>query len=102
MAWGERVKALKTPVLIITGDADGSCLSNRWRCFACSQRRRRHGQHGQATADLGLATMASTSHTAAIDQPDLLDAFIELRGEARRGCLCDRGSWPNVGGRQVG
>jgi pimeloyl-ACP methyl ester carboxylesterase len=60
MAWEAEVKALKTPVLIIAGDAD---VASR------------------------LAVLPATSHTAVIGQVDLLMGFIEpfLKGETPKG-----------------
>lgn len=86
MAWEEDVKALKTPVLIITGDADVATLEHSVAMFRLLG--------GGGMGDMGeplpasrLAVMPATSHTAVIGQPDLLHAFIEpfLKGEAPKG-----------------
>lgn len=86
MAWGEQVKALKLPVLIISGDADVATLEHSVAMFRLLG--------GGAMGDMGkplpsarLAVLPATSHTAAITQPDLLLAFIEpfLKGEAPKG-----------------
>ncbi|WEX08267.1 alpha/beta hydrolase [Chelativorans sp. AA-79] len=76
MAWEEDVKALKTPVLIITGDADVTTLEHSVAMFRLLG--------GGVMGDMGkplpasrLAVMPATSHTAIIGQPDLLHAFIE-------------------------
>lgn len=86
MAWEEDVKALKTPVLIITGDADVATLEHSVAMFRLLG--------GGGMGDMGeplpasrLAVMPATSHTAVIGQPDLLHAFIEpfLKDEAPKG-----------------
>jgi pimeloyl-ACP methyl ester carboxylesterase len=86
MAWGENVRALKTPVLIITGDADVATLEHSVAMFRLLG--------GGGMGDMGkplpasrLAVMPATSHTAVITQPDLLHAFIEpfLKGKTPKG-----------------
>ena len=86
MAWEEDVKALKTPVLLITGDADVVTLEHSVALFRLLG--------GGAMGDMGtplpasrLAVMPATSHTAVITQPDLLHAFIEpfLKGQTPMG-----------------
>jgi pimeloyl-ACP methyl ester carboxylesterase len=86
MAWEADVKALKTPVLIITGDADVATLEHSVAMFRLLG--------GGVMGDMGkplpasrLAVMPATSHTAVISQPDLLIAFIEpfLKGEVPKG-----------------
>ena len=86
MEWGEDVRALKTPVLIITGDADVSTLEHSVAMFRLLG--------GGGMGDMGkplpasrLAVMPATSHTAVITQPDLLHAFIEpfLKGKTPKG-----------------
>jgi pimeloyl-ACP methyl ester carboxylesterase len=86
MAWGEDVRAMKTPVLIITGDADVATLEHSVGMFRLLG--------GGVMGDMGkplpasrLAVMPATSHTAVINQPDLLHAFIEpfLKGETPKG-----------------
>ncbi len=76
MAWGEQVKAVKTPVLIIAGDADVATLEHSVAMFRLLG--------GGVMGDMGkplpasrLAVMPATAHTAVITQPDLLHAFIE-------------------------
>ena len=86
MAWAEDVKALETPVLIITGDADVATLEHSVAMF----RLLGGGVMGDMGAPLPasrLAVMPATSHTAVINQPDLLHAFIEpfLKGETPKG-----------------
>jgi pimeloyl-ACP methyl ester carboxylesterase len=86
ISWGEDVKRLKTPVLIIAGDADGYTLEHIVSLF--------HLLGGGMMGDLGkplaasrLAILPATSHTAVITQVDLLQKFIEqfLKGETPKG-----------------
>jgi pimeloyl-ACP methyl ester carboxylesterase len=86
MAWEADVKALKTPVLIIAGDADVSTLEHSVALFRLLG--------GGVMGDMGkplpasrLAIMPATSHTAVIGQVNLLHAFIEpfLKGETPKG-----------------
>jgi len=86
MAWGEQVKAVKTPVLIIAGDADVATLEHSVAMFRLLG--------GGVMGDMGkplpasrLAVMPATAHTAVITQPDLLHAFIEpfLKGITPKG-----------------
>lgn len=86
MAWEADVKALKTPVLIISGDADVATLEHSVALFRLLG--------GGVMGDMGkplpasrLAVLPATSHTAVINQPDVLHAFIEpfLKGETPKG-----------------
>jgi pimeloyl-ACP methyl ester carboxylesterase len=86
MAWEEEVKAMKTPVLIIAGDADVATLEHSVAMFRLLG--------GGAMGDMGkplsasrLAILPATSHTAVITQPDLLIAFIDpfMKGETPKG-----------------
>lgn len=86
MAWEAEVKALKTPVLIITGDADVVTLEHAVALFRLLG--------GGAMGDMGkplpaarFAVLPATSHTAVMGQPDLLYGLIEpfLRGETPKG-----------------
>ena len=86
MAWEADVKAMKTPVLIITGDADVATLEHSVALFRLLG--------GGVMGDMGkplpasrLAVLPATSHTAVITQTDLLLAFIEpfLKGETPKG-----------------
>jgi pimeloyl-ACP methyl ester carboxylesterase len=86
MAWEADVRAMKTPVLIITGDADVATLEHSVAMFRLLG--------GGVMGDMGkplpasrLAVMPATSHTAVITQPDLLHAFTEpfLQGETPKG-----------------
>ena len=88
MAWEEEVKALKTPVLIIAGDADVSTLEHNVALFRLLG--------GGGMGDMGvplpasrLAVLPATSHTAVINQTDLLYGFIEpfLQGETPAGFM---------------
>jgi pimeloyl-ACP methyl ester carboxylesterase len=84
--WEADVKALKTPVLIISGDADVSTLEHSVAMFRLLG--------GGIMGDMGnplpasrLAILPATSHTAIIDQVDLLEGFIQpfLAGETPKG-----------------
>jgi pimeloyl-ACP methyl ester carboxylesterase len=86
MAWKAEVKAMKTPVLIITGDADVATLEHSVALFRLLG--------GGVMGDMGkplpasrLAVLPATAHTAVITQTDLLLAFIEpfLKGETPKG-----------------
>ena len=88
MAWEVEVKALKTPVLIIAGDADVSTLEHNVALF--------HMLGGGGMGDMGaplpasrLAVLPATSHTAVINQTDLLYGFIEpfLQGKTPAGFM---------------
>jgi pimeloyl-ACP methyl ester carboxylesterase len=82
MAWEADVKALKTPVLIIAGDADVSTLEHSVAMFRLLG--------GGVMGDMGkplpasrLAILPATAHTAVISQVDLLMGFMApfLKGE---------------------
>lgn len=82
MAWEEDVKELKTPMLIIAGDADVSTLEHNVALFRLLG--------GGVMGDMGvplpasrLAVLPATSHTAVINQVEVLHTFIEafLKGE---------------------
>jgi len=86
MAWGEQLKAIKHPVLIIAGDADVATLEHTVAMF--------HLLGGGVMGDMGkplaasrLAVLPATSHTAVITQVDLLHAFVEpfLKGITPKG-----------------
>ena len=86
MAWEEDVKALKTPMLIIAGDADVSTLEHTVALF----RLLGGGEMGDMGVPLPasrLAVLPGTSHTAVINQVELLHGFIEpfLQGETPKG-----------------
>ena len=86
MAWGDDVAELTTPVLIIAGDADVATLEHTVAMFRLLG--------GGVMGDMGeplpasrLAIMPATSHTAVINQPEMLLSFIEpfLAGETPKG-----------------
>jgi pimeloyl-ACP methyl ester carboxylesterase len=88
MAWEAEVKALEVPVLIIAGDADVSTLEHNVALF----RLLGGGGMGDMGAPLPasrLAVLPATSHTAVINQVDLLHGFIEpfLQGETPAGFM---------------
>jgi pimeloyl-ACP methyl ester carboxylesterase len=82
MAWEADVKALKTPVLIIAGDADVSMLEHNVALFRLLGGGMM-GDMGKPLAASRLAILPATSHTAVITQVGLLHPIIEqfLRGE---------------------
>lgn len=86
MQWEADVKALKTPVLIISGDADVNTLEHAVAMFRLLGGGVM-GDMGRPLAASRLAVLPATSHTAVINQPDLLHAFIEpfLKGETPKG-----------------
>ncbi len=86
MAWEAEVKALRTPVLIIAGDADVATLEHNVAMFRLLG--------GGVMGDMGkplpasrLAILPATSHTAVITQVDLLQPLIEqfLKGQTAKG-----------------
>lgn len=86
MSWEADVRKLKTPVLIIAGDADVVTLEHSVELFRLLG--------GGIMGDMGiplpasrLAIMPATSHTAVITQADLLHGFIEpfLQGVIPKG-----------------
>ena len=86
MAWGDEVAALKTPVLIIAGDADGVMLEHSvamLRLLGGGEM----GDAGQPKPASRLAILPATSHTALIGQADLMMEVIGpfLAGEAPKG-----------------
>lgn len=86
LAWGDEVKDLTSPVLIIAGDADMVTLEHIVSMF----RLLGGGDPGDMGKPLGasrLAILPATSHTAVIDQVDLLMGFVTpfLKGETPKG-----------------
>ena len=86
MAWEADVKALKTPVLVIAGDADVATLEHTVALFRLLGGGDM-GDMGKPLATSRLAILPATSHTAVITQAELLQALIEpfLRGETPKG-----------------
>ena len=86
MAWESDVKALKTPVLVIAGDADVATLEHTIALFRLLGGGMM-GDMGKPLAASRLAILPATSHTAVITQVDLLHGFIEpfLRGQTPKG-----------------
>jgi pimeloyl-ACP methyl ester carboxylesterase len=82
MAWEADVKAMKTPVLIIAGDADVVTLEHSVALFKLLGGGMM-GDMGKPLAPSRLAILPATSHTAVITQVELLHALIEpfLKGE---------------------
>jgi pimeloyl-ACP methyl ester carboxylesterase len=86
MAWEAEVKELKTPVLVIAGDADVATLEHTVALFRLLGGGDM-GDMGQPLPQSRLAVLPATSHTAVITQPELLHAVIEpfLKGETPKG-----------------
>ena len=86
MRWEADVRKLKTPILIIAGDADVSTLEHNVALFRLLGGGGM-GDMGQPLPASRLAVMPATSHTAVISQPDVLYAFIEpfLKGVTPKG-----------------
>ena len=86
MAWEKDVRAMKTPVLIIGGDADGATLEHFVAMFRLLGGGVM-GDQGKPLPASRLAILPATSHTAVITQTDLLMGFIEpfLKGETPKG-----------------
>ena len=86
ISWAEDVKNLKTPVLIIAGDADGYTLEHLVSLFRLLGGGGM-GDVGKPLAASRLAILPATSHTAVITQVDLLVGFIEpfLKGVTPKG-----------------
>ncbi len=84
--WEEDVKALKTPVLIIAGDADYMTLEHAVAMFRLLGGGAM-GDMGEPLPESRLAVLPATSHTAVIGQVDLLNTYIEsfLNGETPKG-----------------
>ena len=88
MAWENDVKALKVPVLIIAGDADGVTLEHVVKMFRLLGGGAM-GDQGKPLPASRLAILPATSHTAVITQTDLLLGFIEpfLNGATPKGFM---------------
>jgi len=83
MAWEADVKALKTPVLIIAGDADVITLEHAVAMFRLLGGGMM-GDMGKPLSASRLAVLPASPHTTIIDQVNLLQPMIEqfLKGEA--------------------
>ena len=86
MAWEEQVRSLEAPILLMVGDADVVTLEHAVAMFRLLG--------GGIMGDMGnplpasrLAILPATSHTAIINQPELLHMLIEpfLQGETPKG-----------------
>ena len=82
LAWEADVKALKIPVLIIAGDADVVTLEHAVAMFRLLGGGMM-GDMGKPLSTSRIAVLPASSHTAVIDQVNLLHPMIEqfLRGE---------------------
>jgi pimeloyl-ACP methyl ester carboxylesterase len=76
MMWEKDVRAMKTPVLIIFGDADGYTLEHAVAMFRLLGGGVM-GDTGKPLPASRLAVLPATSHTAVITQTDLLLGLIE-------------------------
>ena len=90
MAWEKDVRQVKTPVLIIAGDADVATLEHSVALFRMLGGGVM-GDMGQPLPASRLAIMPATAHTAVITQSDLLHSFIEpfLKGVTPKGMFED-------------
>jgi pimeloyl-ACP methyl ester carboxylesterase len=86
MSWEEQVKTIKTPVLVIAGDADVMTLEHSVALFRLLGGGMM-GDMGKPLSPSRLAILPATSHTAVITQSDLLHGLIEpfLKGETPKG-----------------
>ncbi len=86
MALEKEVRALKTPVLIISGDADVATLEHSVAMFRLLGGGFM-GDMGKPLSASRLAVLPATSHTAVINQVNLLLGFIEpfLKGDTPKG-----------------
>lgn len=86
MAWEADVKKLKSPVLIIAGDADVATLEHNVALFRLLGGGGM-GDMGKPLAASRLAILPATSHTAVINQPERLHGYVEqfLKGETPKG-----------------
>lgn len=93
MAWEADVRKMKTPLLIIAGDADVATLEHSvamFRMFGGGGM----GDMGQPLPASRFGVLPATAHTAVITQADLLHAMIEpfLKGQTPKGMFEDTGS----------
>ena len=86
MAWEAQVKTIKSPVLVIAGDADVMTLEHSVALFRLLGGGIM-GDMGKPLSPSRLAILPATSHTAVITQPDLVLGLIEpfLKGETPKG-----------------
>jgi pimeloyl-ACP methyl ester carboxylesterase len=86
MEWEAGVKTIKSPVLIITGDADVATLEHSVAMFRLLGGGEM-GDMGKPLSPSRLAVLPATSHTAVITQVDLLHGVIEpfLKGRTPKG-----------------
>lgn len=93
MTWEADVRALDIPVLLIAGDADVVTLEHSVALFRLLGGGIM-GDMGQPLPDSRLAVLPATSHTAVLNQVDLLHGFIEpfLEGETPKGMFDGGGS----------
>jgi pimeloyl-ACP methyl ester carboxylesterase len=101
MAWEADIKAMKTPVLVIAGDADVMTLEHSVAMFHLLGGGTTMGDMGTPLPASRLAILPATSHTAVIGQTELLHALIEpfLKGETPKGMFEAGESAPDTGKR---
>ncbi|WP_196257881.1 alpha/beta fold hydrolase [Pelagibacterium limicola] len=75
MAWEDDVKKLETPVLVIAGDADVTTLEHTVALFRLLGGGGM-GDMGEPLPESRLAILPASSHTAVIDQAEILRSFV--------------------------
>ncbi len=86
MAWESDIRAIKHPVLVVAGDADVATLDHTVALFKLLGGGVM-GDMGQPLPASRLAILPATSHTAVINQVDLLYGLVEpfLKGQTPKG-----------------
>ncbi len=86
LSWEAEVKTIEAPVLIISGDADVATLEHTVALFRLLGGGVM-GDMGEPLPESRLAVLPGSSHTAVINQVELLHGFIEpfLKGETPKG-----------------
>jgi pimeloyl-ACP methyl ester carboxylesterase len=86
LAWEAEMKTIEAPVLIISGDADVATLEHTVALFRLLGGGVM-GDMGEPLPESRLAVLPGSSHTAVINQVELLHGFIEpfLKGETPKG-----------------
>ena len=94
MAWEADVKKLKTPILIISGDADVATLEHSVAMFRLLGGGGMGDMPGVQPPASRFAVMPATAHTAVITQPEMLFGFIEpfLKGIRPKGMFEQAGT----------
>jgi pimeloyl-ACP methyl ester carboxylesterase len=86
LSWEEQMKTIDAPVLLISGDADVATLEHTVALFRLLGGGVM-GDMGEPLPESRLAVLPGSSHTAVINQVELLHGFIEpfLKGETPKG-----------------